>query len=114
MGCTLQESSRNTGEKRSHYHYQGISDTETVKLLVQQQCFQCWDVDSSASHARQTASCPSPLSLSDRGLSPEPGCLPGCLYNPVPGEETVSDGGRCPNAQETSEHYNLNPCSPHY
>lgn len=47
-------------------------------------------------HVKQRCSHPSFIFDYDCMDSPGPGFIPGCLYNPVPGEKTGSDGGMCP------------------
>lgn len=46
------------------------------------------------SNVSQRDSSLSLICLSGSEFSPEPEFFPGCLHNPVPGEETGSDGGK--------------------
>lgn len=82
-----------TGE-RPHYHWQSISDTDILKLLPQQQWFQC-GAAKNVRQSRQSAPRPSPVTLSECRFSPKPRFIPAWLYYPVHGEEAGSVGGKC-------------------
>lgn len=92
----LQECSGNTGSGLINTDKFFRNKKTKVSLQLQRQWnlgWLLWPDLLSFSHVGHA----SPLSrifVSDRGLSPEPKLVSGCLYNPVPGEETGSDGGK--------------------
>lgn len=109
VGCTSKIKKRASLSETQHFSHSHIGVVAAALGVV----------DWRARDVRQSASCPPPFSLSDCGFGSEPGFIPGCLHNPIPGEETGSDGGisahfTCVTCscipQETSEH-NLNDYS---